>query len=422
PRFASTTFEQNDYSIEGDFASHGIQVEEYRKLFAKEFKLGLGEVNIYIENPVSTPEWNINPHNATINSDKAINIYKGKGGFAKYKKASAAAAAAAPTASPAAAPAPAAAPTASAAPTAADIELYNKNANFDIDRVGFAVDGDLRESQKEELLAAAHRFIAFEYVDERGRVKSEYRALELKNIHSTFKDGVIEVARHAVCGGDDKKFEAEKKESIYQGVDKFKATIDSNGYLVIYSVGDTINDDHFKNGVVTKFKFPVSSGVSNELPRTITKDNLSSLFTDNSEVKDSGLSLLSAIELAFGALKEIKKNQEGKLIDLHNNNKFNAIFPDYKNSRALDVVLEDAPVASGAQAGRAAAPAEGASEAQAGRAAPTAQAGGAAAPSEEGSVANERTKFTGPSNNPNNPISDEKKGRGGNAKTNGVGL
>ena len=187
------------------------------------------------------------------------------------------------------------------------------------------------EIQSRELLAAAYKFIAFEYRNENDNtIKPKYDELELKKIHSSFEDTdkneLIEKARDAVCGGkyDIIKFNQAKKESIYNGVDKFKASIDGDGYLVIQSVaGGTIKDEHFQEGVKTNFKFEGRGGTE------VTQDNLRKLFTNGSHGKDSGLSLLGAIEQSFQALKTIEKDNNGKLINPKSSEEFNAIFPEY---------------------------------------------------------------------------------------------
>jgi len=191
------------------------------------------------------------------------------------------------------------------------------------------------EIQSRELLAAAYKFIAFEYRNENDNtIKPKYDELELKKIHSSFEDTdkneLIEKARDAVCGGkyDIIKFNQAKKESIYNGVDKFKASIDGDGYLVIKYVGNNIDDEHFNKGVKTNFKFGGFKG------KEITQDNLSELFTGDllpDGSKDySGLSVLGAIELAFQALKTIEKDNDGQLIEPKSSKQFNAIFPEYR--------------------------------------------------------------------------------------------
>ena len=186
----------------------------------------------------------------------------------------------------------------------------------------------------------ANRFIAFEYCDEEGHIKNKYTTLELKKIHSSFEDTdkneLIEKARDAVCGGkyDIIKFNQAKKESICNGVDKFKASIDDQGYLVIQSVGENIEDANFKAGVKTNFRFEECK------VKEITQDNLSNLFTNGSHGKNSGLSLLGAIEQSFSALREIEKGNDGKLINPKNNCKFRAIFKGYGETLRVEPGLD----------------------------------------------------------------------------------
>lgn len=189
-----------------------------------------------------------------------------------------------------------------------------------------------KENRSKELIAAAYKFIAFEYYDdEKGAIKDKYKELELGKIHSSFKDKskskeFLDEAKNAVCGGkyDEKTFNQVKKKSIYSGVDKFKASIDEEGYLVIQSVGVNIKDEYFEKGVKTNFKFEGFSGTE------ITQDNLKDLFTgDRPDGENSGLSVLGAIELAFQALKTIEKDNDGQLIEPNSSEQFNAIFPEY---------------------------------------------------------------------------------------------
>ena len=207
---------------------------------------------------------------------------------------------------------------------------YDSNPNFEKSK-DVCFDYNLAEKrQNNELLDAANRFIAFEYCDEKGKMKDKYQELGLEKIHSSFgvkvEGDVITEARNAVCGGVYNKveFQKEKEKSIYNGVDKFKASIDGDGYLVIQSVaGGTIKDEHFQEGVKTNFKFEGRGGTE------VTQDNLRKLFTNGSHGKDSGLSLLGAIEQSFQALKTIEKDNNGKLINPKSSEEFNAIFPEY---------------------------------------------------------------------------------------------
>jgi len=273
---------------------------------------------------------------------------------------------------------------------------YDLNPNFE--KSGdVSVNDDLaKQRQDTELLAAAHRFIAFEYYDdEKNAIKPKYNGLDLKKIHSSFEveSKVIDEARDAVCGGkyDKKTLNQAKKKSIYSGVDKFKASIDGDGYLVIQSVSDSINDEHFKKGVKTNFKFEEFTGTE------ITQDNLKDLFTNGSYGKDSGLSVLGAIEQAFQALKTIEKGNDGQLIKPKNSEQFNAIFPEYGETRRVQPELDDSatpatpaapppppPAAEPPEGSALPAPAEPAAEAAASEAAaatpatPAPAAGGAA--------------------------------------------
>ena len=165
--------------------------------------------------------------------------------------------------------------------------LHDSNPNFENDTSVISNSQLIEGRQGEELIAVANRFIAFEYYDDSDNIKNKYNGLELEQIHSSFKakdkNELIKEARDAVCGGkyDITKFNQAKKESIYNGVDKFKASIDNQGYLVIQSVGENINDANFQKGVKTNFKFKGCEG------KEITQDNLIELFTDDSDGKDS---------------------------------------------------------------------------------------------------------------------------------------
>ncbi len=235
---------------------------------------------------------------------------------------------------------------------------HDLNPNFE-KREDVIVNDELaKKRQDTELLAAAHRFIAFEYYDdEKNAIKPKYNGLDLKKIHSSFEveSKVIDEARDAVCGGvyDKKTLNQAKKKSIYSGVDKFKASIDGDGYLVIQSVSDSINDEHFKKGVKTNFKFEEFTGTE------ITQDNLKDLFTNGSYGKDSGLSVLGAIEQAFQALKTIEKGNDGQLIKPKNSEQFNAIFPEYGETRRVQPELDDSVAAAATPAPATPAPAAG---------------------------------------------------------------
>ena len=222
-------------------------------------------------------------------------------------------------------------------------DILYRNKNF-VDEDVIIHKKVAEEIQSRELLAAAYKFIAFEYRNENDDTfKPKYDKLDLGKIHSSFGDKeideVIVEADHAVCGGvyDKKKFNQAKEKSIYSGVDKFKASIDDDGYLVIQSVSDNIKDEHFQTGVKTNFKFEGFKG------KEITQDNLSQLFTDDilpDGSKDSGLSVLGAIELAFQALKTIEKGNDGQLIKPNSSEQFNAIFPKYGEMRRVDPTLD----------------------------------------------------------------------------------
>lgn len=214
------------------------------------------------------------------------------------------------------------------------------------------------KNRSDELIAAAYKFIAFEYCDENGGIKDEYENLKLEKIHSRFGgkhvNDVIKEAKNAVCGGeyDIKKFNQVKEKSIYSGVDKFKATIDPQGYLVIQSVCENIGDENFKAGVKTNFRFEKYNVTE------ITQDNLRDLFTGDSDGKNSGLSLLGAIELAFEALKTIEKDNNGKLINPKSSEVFNAIFIGYGASLKLAPVMDRAAETPSATPSLASAPSE----------------------------------------------------------------
>lgn len=221
--------------------------------------------------------------------------------------------------------------------TKSDISYRNKNF---VDQDVIIHKETAEKNQSDELIAAAYKFIAFEYRNDKGDIKDKYNGLDLKNIHSSFKDksescDFLKEVDDAVCGGkyDEKIFNQVKKKSIYSGKDKFKASIDGDGYLVIQS--DSINDKSFKEGVKTNFKFERFKNTN------ITQDNLKDLFTnDLTDGKDSGLSVLGAIELAFQALKTIEKGNDGQLIKPNSSEQFNAIFPKYGEMRRVDPTLD----------------------------------------------------------------------------------